>query len=103
MLMKKRIIIAVGAVLLAASAAVAISTGRTGTAEQMLFEANVEVLMRDESESVVGCISGGPGSTECSIGAGIEIVGVGVTFECSVACSGNYYACCGLGCYCEEV
>lgn len=46
--MKKRIIIAAGAVLLAASAAVAISTGKTGTAEQMLFEANVEALMRSE-------------------------------------------------------
>lgn len=39
--MKKRIIIAAGAVLLAASAAVAVYVGKTRTAERMLFEANV--------------------------------------------------------------
>jgi len=53
--MKKRIIIAAGAVLLAASAAVAISTGKTGTAEQMLFEANVEALSKMEESGGQEC------------------------------------------------
>lgn len=46
--MKKKIILAAGAVLLAASVAVAVYAGKTKTAEQMLFEANVEALMRSE-------------------------------------------------------
>lgn len=46
--MKKRIIIAAGAVLLAASAAVAVYVGKTRAVERMLFEANVEALMRSE-------------------------------------------------------
>lgn len=41
------------------------------------------------------CMAGGPGSTSCSISIW--------QVDCSVDCSGAYYACCGaLGCFCLE-
>lgn len=46
------------------------------------------------------CISGGEGSTKCSIDAGIRVSEVEVTASCSVECGAGYYACCGLGCKC---
>lgn len=48
------------------------------------------------------CISGGLGTEECSIGAGIEILGYGTSFQCSVKCRDGFYACCGLGCHCID-
>lgn len=53
--MKKRIILAAGAVLLAASVAVAVYAGKTKTAEQMLFEANVEALSKMEESGGREC------------------------------------------------
>lgn len=60
---------------------------------------NVEALANEESSSF--CYAGGVGSTQCSIDAGIEILGVGVAGGCSVSCSGGYYACCSLRCTCK--
>jgi len=57
--MKKKIILAAGAVLLAASVAVAVYAGKTKTAEQMLFEANVEALMRSEDLGRTMCVKNG--------------------------------------------
>jgi hypothetical protein len=46
-----------------------------------------------------GCISGGPGATDCSIDGSLPGGGAG----CSVSCSSNYYACCSLsGCHCSR-
>jgi hypothetical protein len=41
----------------------------------------------------LGCLSGGPHSTQCSIDGNVAGTGVG----CSVTCSAGYYACCGVG------
>jgi hypothetical protein len=49
------------------------------------------------------CENGGKGSTSCSIAAGVEIAGGGVTSGCSVSCTSGYYACCTLRCVCEEI
>jgi hypothetical protein len=48
------------------------------------------------------CWSGGPGSNACSIDAGIDIMGFGVSAACSVSCDSGYYACCGLRCTCKR-
>lgn len=63
-------------------------------------DSNVNALA--ESESGRYCYSGGPGSNSCSIAAGIEILGCGVTEGCSVSCNDGYYACCVLQCTCIE-
>lgn len=47
------------------------------------------------------CYSGGPGSISCSIEAGINIAGYGLSGGCSVACRDGFYACCTLRCTCE--
>lgn len=45
------------------------------------------------------CVSGGPGSTDCSIEGSIAGGGAG----CSVSCASGYYACCSLsGCHCTK-
>ena len=97
----KFVLSAAGAVLLAASVTTFVSgVNKSNDSMDDLFKANVEALARNE----VGkkCISGGPGAMECSIGAGIDVVGVGVTYECSVTCGSGYYACCGVGCSCVQ-
>lgn len=48
------------------------------------------------------CHSGGRGSESCSIDAGVEIKGVGVSAGCSVSCKEGYYACCSLRCKCDR-
>lgn len=48
------------------------------------------------------CYSGGKGSTACSIEAGTEIKGFGVSAGCSVSCENGYYACCSLRCVCHK-
>lgn len=58
-----------------------------------LWKANLEALSEIESPY---CHNGGPGATQCSISAGTNIVGVGVSAGCSVTCGGNTYACCSL-------
>lgn len=67
----------------------------------MMLE-DVESLSNDEHS---GCLSGGPGSTACSIGAGVGVRSasandVGVDYNCSVSCQEGYYACCGIRCTC---
>lgn len=62
---------------------------------------DVESLSDDEHE----CLSGGPGSTSCSIGAGGGVRSTsandaGVDYNCSVSCKEGYYACCGIRCIC---
>lgn len=47
------------------------------------------------------CYNGGPGSTSCSIEAGIQIAGYGVSGGGSVSCESGMYACCGLSCTCK--
>lgn len=46
------------------------------------------------------CHHGGMGAIECSIEAGVEIIGVGIATGCSVKCENHYYACCSLRCVC---
>lgn len=41
------------------------------------------------------CVSGGVGSTGCSL----EAAGI----SCSVTCAEGYYACCNLGCRCVAI
>lgn len=41
------------------------------------------------------------GSRKCSIEAGTEILGYGVSAGCSVECDPGYYACCGFRCVCN--
>lgn len=48
------------------------------------------------------CHNGGRGSVSCSIDAGVEIKGVGVSAGCSVSCKDGYYACCSLRCKCDK-
>jgi len=62
-----------------------------------LVQVNVEALTSGEDHH---CYSGGEGSSACSIDAGIEILGCGVSSACSVSCKDGYYACCGIGCRC---
>mgnify|MGYP003309524624 CR=1 FL=1 len=61
------------------------------------FESNVEALMQTTSTI---CWSGGVGAQACSIDAGTEILGVGVSAGCSVSCYEGYYACCSIRCQC---
>lgn len=45
------------------------------------------------------CISGGPGSTSCSLDGDAD----GFGGKCSVTCTGLTYACCGVGCHCVDI
>lgn len=47
------------------------------------------------------CWNGGVGSRKCSIEAGTEILGYGLSAGCSVECDPGYYACCGFRCVCN--
>lgn len=58
---------------------------------------NVVSLTNAESS---GCYSGGYGASSCSINAGTDIVGFGVSAGCSVSCISGYYACCNINCAC---
>lgn len=62
-----------------------------------LWKANLEALSKDEAPY---CHSGGPGAKDCSITAGTNIAGIGISGGCSVSCGGNTYACCSLRCTC---
>lgn len=68
-------------------------------AEDVLALSDAKPKRKVTSDS--SCITGGPGSTSCSIEAGIEILGCGVSVGGSVSCSSGKYACCGLGCNCK--
>lgn len=46
------------------------------------------------------CHSGGPYSSECTIGASFHVCIGGVGGNCSIACREGAYACCGLDCKC---
>lgn len=73
-----------------------------GVDESDLLLANIETLADvDEAWNPV-CYNGGPGSTSCSIGAGISIGQGGVSGDCSVSCQDGYYACCGIRCTCKK-
>lgn len=65
----------------------------------VLIDANVDALAQVESHF---CYNGGPGANQCSIEAGITIVGNGVSANCSVSCNSGYYACCGIRCICVK-
>ena len=60
---------------------------------------SIETMSSEESGSG-GCYAGGRGSNECSIQAGIDIVGSGTSIGCSVSCKPRYYACCSVRCTC---
>ena len=61
----------------------------------------------DDGESSGGgggfCYSGGVGSGSCSIDAGTDILGSGISGGCSVSCNSGYYACCSLRCVCHKI
>lgn len=65
--------------------------------------ADIELLAYAEDDTPYNpyCIEGGKGSIQCSIDAGIEILGVGVSASCSTSCKDGYYACCGIRCTCK--
>lgn len=48
------------------------------------------------------CKNGGKGAEACSIEAGADVMGSGVSTGCSVTCRDGYYACCGFSCTCIE-
>lgn len=65
--------------------------------------ANIELLAYAENTPKNPyCYNGGIGSSSCSIGGGLEILGFGVSTECSVSCVDGFYACCGIRCTCKE-
>ena len=72
------------------------------TPQQELLFANLEALTRGEPGPGGGpyCHAGGPGASQCSIDAGINIAGYGVSGGCSVTCGSGTYACCTLRCTC---
>ncbi len=94
--MKKRLLIVSLMVVLMSSILLYVGSKRMIS----FVDSNVNALA--ESESGRYCHSGGPGSKACSIAAGIEIFGCGVTEGCSVDCYDGYYACCALQCVCIE-
>lgn len=61
-----------------------------------LLNANVEAL----ADASNPCYSGGIGAQSCSIDAGTEILGSGVSLGCSVSCYDGYFACCSIRCLC---
>ena len=63
-----------------------------------LSERNASVL--GLIKEVPSCYSGGLGARSCSISAGTNIAGMGVSAGCSVTCDEGYYACCSLQCTC---
>lgn len=94
--MKKVFMLILSLVMIILASAV-IVTGIAGNNNATLWKANLEALSEIESPY---CHNGGPGATQCSISAGTNIVGVGVSAGCSVTCGGNTYACCSLRCIC---
>lgn len=90
-----------GIAAVAAAAIVAVSSVNANSSSEMsdLMMKNLEVLTKNESSD---CWNGGPGATQCSIEAGTEILGVGVSAGCSVTCGDGYYACCSLRCVCKS-
>ena len=58
---------------------------------------NAKVLA---SSSDPYCYSGGRSASRCSVNAGTEIAGFGVSGGCSVACREGSYACCTIRCEC---
>ena len=65
-----------------------------------LTQANINVLCRSET---AGCLSGGPGSSSCSISGDLGVGGGEGGVSCEVTCQSGYYACCSLtGCHCKE-
>lgn len=75
---------------------------------EKFMQANVEALTSGEvpgggnTPGLITCYNGGPGSSQCSIDGGINIVGSGVSAACSVTCRAGYYACCGIRCTCYK-
>lgn len=64
-----------------------------------IFFQNVDLLAENEGSD---CYSGGPGSSNCTIEAGVKFLGIEIKVGCSVTCGEGYYACCGLRCVCVE-
>lgn len=105
--MKVKFIIAATLFLAMVYAGYSVYESTTLTEAEKFMKANVEALTLDEPGGGGGggndcpyCYNGGPGATSCSIDAGIEIAGWGVSGACSVSCKGEYYACCGIRCTC---
>ncbi len=83
------------------SLGVMITTQRLYTSNHSFDETimkNAEALASDES--VHHCYNGGVGAISCSIDAGIDVFGFGLSSKCEVSCSAGFYACCGLRCIC---
>lgn len=91
--MKKVFILIMSLVMIILVSAVIVSGIAGNNNNATLWKANLEALSEIESPY---CHNGGPGATQCSISAGTNIVGVGVSAGCSVTCGGNTYACCSL-------
>lgn len=72
----------------------------------MLMFANIVLAFADtnpdDGEDKVRCFNGGVGASHCSIAAGIDVFGLGLSSDCSVDCREGYYACCGLRCVCKR-
>jgi len=105
--MKVKFIIAATLFLTMVYAGYSVYESTTLTEAEKFMKANVEALTLDEPGGGEGegpgfftCYNGGPGAIECSIAAGIDIAGYGVTTGCSIKCKDGYYACCGIHCRC---
>lgn len=70
--------------------------------KSIMSNSNLNALLNTNVEALaaVKCYSGGVGAQACSIEAGTEILGSGVSYGCSVSCYAGYYACCSIRCLC---
>ena len=95
MVMKKLLIATICAVAISLSA---VLVSNSFNNQPILFQ-NVDLLAESEGSD---CYSGGPGSSNCTIEAGVKFLGIEIKVGCSVTCGEGYYACCGLRCVCVE-
>ncbi len=69
------------------------------------FAQDEPTLFEDDEEDIVEvvspCLSGGPGSSNCSNEGKLDFTEIGGGASCEVTCNFGYYACCGLRCTCE--
>ena len=99
--MKKKFFFAAVALVMSAATTVGYKAYDKSNMSEFMM-ANIEALSSPEDNSFIcqNCYSGGPGASSCSIEAGIDIVGSGMSGSCSVSCNQGYYACCSIRCIC---
>lgn len=96
----KKVIFVLVVLLVAASATTYVYSKKTSDVIAYIVQDNIETLSNDDVNYNPYCWSGGPGAISCSIEAGVDILGYGISGKCSVKC-GEGYACCGIACTCK--